>query len=264
MQPNKTQFLSQRSGDIAASLHRDMDAKLHASRFSTQERLALACRYLADEGHAPTLAGQVTVRQADGTFWTTGFGAGFGDCRVGNLVRVDEEMTVVEGEGMPNPAVRFHLWVYAGRPDLGAIVHTHPPHASVLAMAGQPLEVSHMDMMMFHDDVAMLWDWPGVPLANEEGRLISEALGDKNSILLANHGILTAGADLDGAVFRAVHLEHAARLQCLCRSAGYAPLAVDPELASEARRFVTAPKFIEMTFDYWCRQALRRHPDALG
>jgi hypothetical protein len=50
----------------------------------------------------------------------------------------------------------------------------------ILANEGQP-----MDMMMFHEACAHLREWPGVPLANEEGELISRALGQKSAIVLA-------------------------------------------------------------------------------
>jgi L-fuculose-phosphate aldolase len=256
-------FLTEGSDQIVTRLRADMQAQIGLTPLSDRERIALACRYLADHDHASTLAGQVSLKLDDGTFWTTGFATGFADAAVSNMVRVDENLKVVEGVGMANPATRFHMWVYANRPELRSIVHTHPPHASVLATCGQPLVVSHMDMMMFHDDVAQLDQWPGVPLANEEGRIISGALGGKNSILLANHGILTAGDSLEKAVYLAVHLEHAARLQLLGAAAGYQPLPVSPDLALEARTFLTSAKLVSMTFDYWSRQARKRHPDAL-
>jgi L-fuculose-phosphate aldolase len=199
----------------------------------------------------------------DDSFWTTEFSTGFADAAVANLVRVNEDLDVVEGEGMANPATRFHLWIYSNRPDVRSIVHTHPPYASALGMCGEPLVVSHMDMMMFHEDVAYLRSWPGIPLANEEGQIISGALGTKNSILLANHGILTAGDSLAKAVYLAVNLESAARLQMLAASAGYTPLPVDSRLAADAKKFVTSAKFVEATFEYWCRQTAKQYPDAV-
>lgn len=256
-------FFQEASATVISSVHDTMNRVIEAVELSTPQRIALACRHLADEGHARTLAGQISVKNDDGSFWTTNFATGFAEARASNLVRVDESLALLEGDGMANPATRFHMWVYDKRPDVRAIVHTHPPHASALAISGEPLVVAHMDMMMFHDDVAMLRHWPGVPLANEEGRLISEAIGDKNSILLANHGLLTAGRSLEFAVFLAGHLEYAAQVQLLCKAAGYDILPVADELAQDAKRFVTSPKFVEATFDYWCRQIAQRHPDAL-
>lgn len=261
MQPKKS--LQEESASIHERVKAEMAATTAEPQYSRLQKIALACRYLSDQGHATTLAGQISVKLDDGTFWTTEFATGFADASVSNLVRVDADLRVVEGSGMANPATRFHLWVYAKRPDVRSIVHTHPPHASALAMCGQPLVVGHMDMMMFHEDVARLEKWPGVPLANEEGQIISSALGDKNSLLLANHGILTAGDRLEKAVYLAASLENAARLQLLCASSGYKPLPVEAELAAEAKRFLTSVKFVDATFEYWCRQSAKRHPDAL-
>src|SRR3546814_5060772 len=126
---------------------------------------------------------------------------------------------------MANPATRFHLWVYRARPDVNAIVHTHAPWVSTLAAARQELVIIQMDMTPFHNDCAFLADWPGVPIADEEGALISAALGDKRSILLAHHGYLTVGSTLEEAIYLSVYLERAARMQIRAQTLG--PLTPD-------------------------------------
>ena len=248
---------------VIARTYASMDAKLERSAFSLKEKIALACRFLADQGHALGLAGQISVRNEDGSFWTTGFARGFAEASAGALVRVNGNLDVLEGQGMANPGARFHSWIYAARPNVCAIVHTHPPHASALAISGERLVVSHMDMTMLHDDVAYLDRWPGLPIANEEGRIISGAIGEKNAIILVNHGMLTVGDSLERATYLAVHLEHAARVQLLAQGAGLKLIPVDDELAVDAKRFMTSPKFVGATFDYWMRQTARKHPDAL-
>jgi len=255
--------LREDSATVIGRTFDDMDRVIAAGDFTLREKIALACRFLAEEGHAMSLAGQISVRNDDGSFWTTGFAQGFADTTADNLVRVNANLDVLEGDGMANPGARFHSWIYAARPDLRAIVHTHPPHASAIAMAGERLIISHMDMSMLHDEIAYLDRWPGVPLANEEGEIISTALGGKNAIMLVNHGVLGAGATVEEATFFLASLEHAARMQLLCRSAGYQPIAVADDLAADAKIFMTKPKFIQATFDYWCRQTLRRHPEVL-
>lgn len=247
---------------VVDRVYRAMDEKLGRTAFSLRQRIALACRFLADEGHAPTLAGQISVRAEEGGFWTTAFAHGFGDAMPGTLVRVNSNLEVMEGDQMPNPGTRFHSWVYAARPDVAAIVHTHPPHVSALASAGARLIVSHMDMAMFHDDIAYLDEWPGLPIANEEGRIISSAIGRKNTIILANHGMLTVGPTIEHATFLAAHVEFAARVQLLAQAAGYQPKQLDGAQAIAAQRFMTAPKFVAATFDYWVRRVASRYPDA--
>lgn len=257
-------FYEQSQQRVHGEMDRQLDRALRPADYSSKEKIALSCRYLADEGHAKTLAGQVTVRaEQPGTFWTTHFGSGFADVRTSNLVRVDSEMNVIEGEGMANPAVRFHLWIYRARPEVRSIVHTHAIHTAALAMTRARLIVAHMDTAVFHDDCAYLHDWPGVPVANEEGRLITEALGSARSILLSNHGLLTVGGSLDEAVYLAGLFEHAARLQLLACASGTPIAAIAPDRAREAHDFLLKPRMISQTVDYWLRQAARRHPDAL-
>lgn len=232
--------------------------------WTTPERMALGCRFLARDGHGGTLAGQVTTREEDSsTFWTTDWSSGFADARASSMIRIDSDMNVVEGTGSPNPAVRFHLWIYNARPQTHAIVHSHPPYASALSMVGEDLAISHMDTAMFYDDCARLERWPGLPVANEEGEVIAEALGDKRSILLAHHGLLTTGSSLDEALYLACLLERACQMQIRARAVGVIR-ELDPALAAEAREFLLKPKLVSGTVDYWLKQIARGETEALS
>src|SRR3546814_17947066 len=97
---------------------------------------------------------------------------------------------------MANPAVLFHFWVYRRRPDVNCIVHTHPPYVSALSMTGRALSISHMDATPFADDCAFLAEWPGLPIAANEGDIISTALGARRTILLAHHGFIAATSSI--------------------------------------------------------------------
>jgi L-fuculose-phosphate aldolase len=255
--------LSESSGSIKARIEQEMQRFLGQSALNLPQRVALGCRILANEGHAATLAGQITVRVDETSFLTTNFATGLREATAGNLLRVDRDMKVIEGEGMPNPAVRFHLWIYERRPDVRSIVHTHAPYAAALSMLDTPLLPGQMDMMMFHESCAHLREWPGVPLANEEGELISRALGQKSAILLAHHGLLTVGDSVEHAVYLAVAFENAARLQMLAQSVGSIRLP-PAELAAEAGRFLTGSSLVNATFNYWARQVIRQDAAVLS
>jgi L-fuculose-phosphate aldolase len=263
MSQGSSEFFSQTAQEISSRVDQTMGS-LGQSAFSLAQKLALACRVLADEGHARTLAGQITLRADSGdTFWTPNWATGFAEVSVSNLLRVDSELGTMEGDGTANPAVRFHLWIYRARPELNCIVHTHAPYCSALSMVGARLAVSHMDAMTFYEDCAWLEEWPGVPLANEEGELIANALGQKRSILLAHHGLLTTGRDLEEAVYLAVLLEHAAQLQVRASSMGNIR-PVNQERSREAHDFLIRDKLIKSTFDYWARRTARKYPEALA
>jgi L-fuculose-phosphate aldolase len=231
---------------------REMAEDFPRDSLPAREALVAACRILAREGHESGLAGQLTARQDGATWWTLPFGVGFDEASAERMVLVDEDLKPLKGT-RPNPGVRFHIWIYRKRPDVKAIVHTHAPYASALAATGKPLRVIHMDSAMLYG-CAHLPEWPGVPVADDEGRIISGALGDAKTILLANHGLLTTGASVEEATYLAVFFERAARMQLRAMAAGGFK-EVRPDLAAEACAFLLQPSIINATFAYWSRRA---------
>ncbi|NPC57886.1 aldolase [Caenimonas soli] len=214
-----------------------------------------ACAILAAHGHASGLAGQVTLRDGDSTrMLTLRLGAGLEEASADSLLLVDQELQTLEGKGRPNPGTRFHSWIYQRHPKVRAIVHTHPPAASALSMLGIPLPVAHMDSCMFYEDCGFLAHWPGVPTGDEEGALISEALGGRRSAFLANHGFVCTGQSLQEATYLNVFGERAARMALDALSVG-AIHPVEPGAAREAHDFLMQPSIVNATFDYWARQA---------
>jgi len=234
---------------------KEMARHLHQTRRSRRETMAFACRILAMTEQEAGLAGQISVRsERPGAYWTLRFGLGFDEATPDDFIEVDRDLNTLTGDGMANPATRFHLWVYDARLDVNAIVHTHSPWATTLATARQPLVIAQMDMTPLYNDCAFLGDWPGVPIADQEGVIIAGALGNKRAIILAHHGYLTAGATCEEATYLSVYLERAARLQVRAQSA-FGPLApVEDKLAAEAHDYLLKPSIVNATFDYWCRQ----------
>lgn len=230
-----------------------------------REKIALACRILFDAGHDSGLAGQITARTAADAslYFTQPFGLGFDEMRPRDILAVNGELEVVQGEGVPNPANRFHAWIYRARPDVQCIVHTHPVHASALSMLEVPLAVSHMDSCVLHEDCAFLAHWPGVPVGNSEGEIIAAALGHCRAVLLSHHGLLTAGRSIEEACMLAIQFERAARMQLLAMAAGtIRPIA--PELGRQAHDWILTPARSATAFAYYARRALRAHPDLLS
>lgn len=229
-----------------------------APEVDVRETLTACAWILADEGHESGLAGQITARgEQPDTYWTLPLGLGFEEAAPEAFVLVDDELKTLEGHGAANPATRFHLWVYRARPDVRSIVHTHPPYGSALAAAAKPLVVAHMDATPLYDDCAFLPEWPGVPVADREGEIIAAALGAKHAIVLANHGILTAGRHVQEAAVLAVLMERAARMQV--RAAALGGLQPVPDAAARAARdFLRQDGIVLNTFNYWRRRARRQ------
>ena len=240
-----------------------MEQHLRGVEYTLAQKLALTCRILFDNGHDSGLAGQITARgETPGTYLTQRLGYGFDEICASNLLLVNEDLEVLQGDGMANPANRFHSWLYRARPDVRCIIHTHAVHTAALSMLEVPLEISHMDNCVLYDDVAFLPRWPGVPVGNEEGELISAAIGDKRALLLAHHGLLIACSSIEEACLLALAFERAARMQLLAAAAGHIQ-PIDPDLGREAHDWILRGQRSAVGFAYYARRSLRRNAECL-
>jgi L-fuculose-phosphate aldolase len=228
-----------------------------AAHRSPAELFVDACAILAAQGHACSLAGQVSLREeGEGALrmWTQPLGTGMEEATTDSLLVVDERLETLKGKGRANPGARFHAWIYKHHPAVRAIVHTHPPAVSAFSMLGIPLPVAHMDACMFFEDCGFLERWPGVPTGDEEGELISAALGGRRTAFLANHGCVCTGASLKEAVYLNVFAERAARMALDALAAG-SIRPIDRVAGREAHDFLLQESIVDATFDYWLRQA---------
>lgn len=248
---------------LMQSAQQNMQELFQDSIYTERQKLALSCRILFDHGHDAGLAGQITCRTAQGNaFITQRFGLGFDEITAQNLLEVDEDLKPLNGQGMANPANRFHTWIYKQHPEVNCIIHTHPTHIAALSMLRVPLAISQMDTCALYQDCSFVAEWPGVPVGNEEGIFISEALGKNRAVLLSHHGQLVAGKTIEEACNLAILIERAARLQLLAMAAGQIQ-PIPHELAKEAHDWVSTDKRNQVNFAYYARKALKNHPDCI-
>jgi L-fuculose-phosphate aldolase len=130
-------------------------------------------------------------------------------------------------------------------------------------MLEEPLVVSHMDTTHLYEDCAFLPSWPGVPFGDEEGRVISEALGDKRAVLLTHHGQLVACGGVEEAAVLALTIENAAKLHMAARAVGEIQ-PVEPHLGREAHAYKIKPKSYLATLAYYARKTLNTDADCLS
>lgn len=250
-------------GEYIARALTEMREHLGMPPWSVAEKIVLAARVLHAAGHDSNLAGQISARTEHAAhFLTQRMGLGFDEIKTSDLLRVDEALQVLDGLDMPSPANRFHAWIYRDHPNVQCIIHTHPLHVSALSMLGQRLKIAHMDTCVLFDDIAFLPTWPGVPVSDNEGEIISNTLGDKRAILLAHHGLLVASRSVEEACIVALQAERAARLQLLAAAAGEIR-EIDPQLGQEAHDWLLEESRVQATFHYHARRILQQHPGCL-
>ena len=123
-------------------------------------------------------------------------------------------------------------------------MHTHPPAASALAAAEQPLVVAHMDATPLFDDTAFLPDWPGLPTADREGELIAGGLGDQARAAARAPRPARRRRGGAEAAFLAVFIERMARLQLDAAQVGGAR-PIDAGEARRARDFLRTDRIMD-------------------
>mmetsp|Transcript_31041 Transcript_31041/g.54495 ORF Transcript_31041/g.54495 Transcript_31041/m.54495 type:complete len:300 (-) Transcript_31041:207-1106(-) len=241
-----------------------LSKKVEDPGYSQKEKMVIASRFLADMGHGGTLAFQITCRDDDEDgkvrMWTSKYGRLLEELVIDDFILIDENLDTVKGSGHPNLASRFHLHVYRNRSDFKCMIHTHPKNVNALVMIGQPLQVQHMDVMVFYEDVAQLDRWPGVPFGDWEGELIAETLHpDFNAAILANHGMIVGGTTIEQATYRAFFIEKAAEMQLMALQTGLPIVEVDRDLGVAARNWRRNLGPVNAHFLAWARQTLKKN-----
>lgn len=105
------------------------------------KRAILSCgARLYQRGLVASNDGNISVKVSENEIWTTPTGVSKGAMTEDMLVKVDCEGTVLEGSLLPSTELAMHLRIYQEAPNVGAVVHAHPPAATAFAVAGLPLD----------------------------------------------------------------------------------------------------------------------------
>ena len=133
---------------------------------------------------------------------------------------------------------RFHRDILLGRPDVGAVVHTHAPYATVLSMLRRPIPASHYMIAAFGGAQIECTDY--APLGTPElSDLAVQGLGPRQGVLLGSHGMIAVGPDLKRALWLAGELETLAKLHYLASLAGAPVLLPEQETLALCARFAS-------------------------
>jgi ribulose-5-phosphate 4-epimerase/fuculose-1-phosphate aldolase len=219
-----------------------------ATAQSLREQVACACRILALEGYADLTLGHVSARVAGtSTVYIKRRGVALDETEPDDVILFDlDDAGALDAPEMHLEAV-LHTEVYRARSDVGAVVHGHPPYATALAATGSPLELLTHDAVLFVEGVPVYDETAELITRSDQGRAVSRALGDRNALLLRNHGVLAVGRDVPWAVLVACTLERAVRLQAIARELG----ELRPIDAALARRMYPEKYHDGLVEEYW-------------
>lgn len=221
---------------------------------SLREQVAWACRILADEGYADLTLGHVSARAAGDSILIKRKGVALGEVTPADVVEADDEKAELHLETV------LHTAVYERRPDVGAVIHGHPPYTTAFSATDAKLELLTHDAVLFAEGIAFFDDSPELITDEEQGRAVAEALGERRVVVLRNHGVLVADRDVRWAVLSAVTLERAVRLQAIASTLG-ALLPISQEWADRMHADKYQDRFVEEYWDAWIRKLRRAGVD---
>jgi L-fuculose-phosphate aldolase len=148
---------------------------------------------------------------------------------------IDMEKNVIDGDGRPSSETNSHLAAYRARADLGAVIHSHSPFASALAVAG-------LDLPPILDEqvVALGGSVPcaefGMSGSDDLGEKAMRAMADGRAVLLRQHGVLGVGKDLEEAIAVVTQVERTAKIYLLARLLGDVP-SLPPQIVELEQKF---------------------------
>ncbi len=176
-------------------------------------------RRLYARGFVAANDGNLTVRLGEGVFLCTPTMVSKGFLHPEDLCTVDLDGKQLSGPRPRTSEVLLHLAIYRTRPDVQAVVHCHPPHATAFAVAGEPIPKGVLpEVEVFLGEVPLTkYETPGT---QKFADTIVPYVRDCNTIVLANHGTVSFGPTLEQAYFHTEIIDAYCRILLLARQLG--------------------------------------------
>lgn len=163
--------------------------------------------------------GNISARLDGGRVLCTPTGISKGMMKVEDLIICDLTGKQLEGRRACTSEILMHLTIYQLRPDVGAVVHAHPPISTGFAVAGRPLNLAILPEAVVALGVVPLTSY-GLPGTPELSRQLSPYIPNHDALLMANHGVVCYGDSLEKAFFRMETVEHLSRIALVAELLG--------------------------------------------
>lgn len=236
-----TQTAVEKSGfTTTLNLALDSTAPKQSAETVHRRQLVRFGKWLYRAGFVPGTAGNLSVRLSEDQILATPTGMSKFLLKPSDMVVVDSCGRKVSGTRNVTSEIGMHLAIYRQRRDVGAVVHAHPPVSTGFASCGIALEEP-----LCSEVVMALGSVPLAPYATtgtaDVASSIAPLIVDHDAILLANHGVVTAGVTLQDAFMRMETVEHFAHICLVARQLGGGrPLSRDQlqQLAGARSRYL--------------------------
>jgi L-fuculose-phosphate aldolase len=208
------------------------------SEVALRIKIAEIGRRLYALGFVPATDGNISAKLNSGAVLITPSGVSKGGLAPEDIAKIDMDGRLISGR-KPSSEYLLHLCFYKQRADVAAVVHAHPPLATGLASAGVALDKPLTSEMVISLGRVPLAQY-ATPGTAEVTASIAGLVREHNAIMLANHGAVTCGRDLETAFQRMETVEQAAKISLVAEQAGGGRLIPPEKLAKleEMRRLL--------------------------
>jgi ribulose-5-phosphate 4-epimerase/fuculose-1-phosphate aldolase len=229
---------------------------------SPRQELALLVRILAWLGYDDKLAGHVSLRDRDDeTLLVTPLGIFWREVCARDLLRVDGDGKLVEGEGRVNPTIIFHVELHRARPDIRVALHNHPPFGSIWAAAGELPPLLDQTGANGGGRAVIYREYEGAVIDRRVAAELARAYGSADMAILAQHGTLVTGNSVAQVLVRALSFEWRCRkaweVACMGKTGTPLPEATAESLAQYA------DEYGELLLEAYGREQIARDPELL-
>jgi L-fuculose-phosphate aldolase len=172
-----------------------------------RKRVVAAGQQMLQRGFTEGTSGNVSMRVADGALITPST-VPYMEITPDDVVLMDLEGNVLEGERVASVEHKVHLECYKRRTNVGAVIHSHPLVSSVFAAARVNLPAFLDEFGVYIGEEVRVADW-GLSGTAEIANQVADALGEHNAAFIASHGLVAVGRDLDHALLNTARVERA-------------------------------------------------------
>ncbi|MBN1266525.1 MAG: class II aldolase/adducin family protein [Anaerolineales bacterium] len=175
---------------------------------------------MLDEGLTVGTWGNFSLRDPEtGLIYITPSGMDYREITEDDIVVLDSELNIVDGSRVPSVEKAMHVTVYNERPDVNAVIHTHPLYSSVLGVNEMELPGISEDFVQIVGDKMVCSEY-ALPGTTQLARNAVKALGKNNGVLLPNHGTMVVGPNMPMALTICQVVEKTAYIYILAKSIG--------------------------------------------
>lgn len=165
-----------------------------------KNELIYFAKKIYEQGMSPAQSGNISVLDDENNILITASGSASGDLEESDIVKIDFEGNLLDGDKKPSSEKLMHSLIYKKRPSIRAIIHSHSPEITAFAVSGAEINEVIMPEFTFYFGSIPLSKYY-MPSSKELADDVSKLFENKNAVLMKNHGIVVGGKNLKEAFY---------------------------------------------------------------